>query len=134
MADGPRIRIRWRVRFPDGLPDGEWLYGTEWTLGTHSSGTTPRVLELNGSCGLGLSEERDAEDVSTFGLVDGDRGFRVTFQTTPACRLVQYPVETVSLSDSGVERIVQGGRLFLLWPFESTDNRFQSELELTLES
>jgi len=134
VPDEPKVRIRWKLRFPKGLPDGEWLYGTEWTLAPHSSGPTPRSLELNGSGPHHLNEEHDSEDVSAFALCDAGREFKVGFRAAPSSRLVQFPVETVSLCETGVERIVQGGRLFLIWPLNATGNSFQAELEVTLES
>jgi hypothetical protein len=81
-----------------------------------------------------LSEEGESEGVTRFSVAHAVGAFRVGFKTRERCRLLRFPVETVSLAESGVERIVQGSRLFLLWPLRSGGRDSRGALEVKLET
>ncbi len=56
------------------------------------------------------------KDVSEIQLVDEWVGMKVVLKTDRKCNLWRFPIETVSLSESGFERIFQGSCLLLYWP------------------
>ena len=58
------------------------------------------------------------EDASATGLVFGNdyEGVRVEAAIEPAAHLTWYPVETVSNSEGGFERVYQGSSLLFRWP------------------
>ncbi len=133
-GDAGRVEVRWHVRFPEGLPEGEYSYATEWALGLQASDPSDRTIELNGAGRESLDEEAESDGVTRFGLAHRRSGLRVRFLTAESCRLVRFPVETISLSESSVERVFQGSRLFLLWPLRPGSREFGTTLEVVLEA
>ncbi len=57
-------------------------------------------------------------DVDRFSLVDEWMGIEVCIELDPAALVWRYPVETVSNSESGFERVYQGSAMAALWPIE----------------
>ncbi|HUL30898.1 MAG TPA: alpha-amylase/4-alpha-glucanotransferase domain-containing protein, partial [Thermodesulfobacteriota bacterium] len=58
----------------------------------------------------------ELENVSEVELVDEWVGMKVVLKIDSNCNLWRFPLETVSLSESGFERIFQGSCLLLYWP------------------
>ncbi|MCX5800539.1 MAG: DUF1926 domain-containing protein [Candidatus Eisenbacteria bacterium] len=85
------------------IPSGR---GAQGKVDTDALGA--RVVELSspgeflGVRGLTLTDERV--------------GLSVTISMGTACKLWQFPVETVSLSEGGLEKIYQGTCVMLAWP------------------
>ncbi len=70
-------------------------------------------------------------DVSEVQLVDEWVGMKVVLKTDRNCNLWRFPVETVSLSESGFERIFQGSCLLLYWPLDlEPEKEFRVSLDL----
>jgi alpha-amylase len=65
-----------------------------------------------------LASIGETEDVSEVQLVDEWVGMKVFVKTGRNCNLWRFPIETVSLSESGFERIFQGSCLLLYWPLD----------------
>jgi hypothetical protein len=83
-----------------------------------------RRLASSGGC-LGVSEVR---------LIDEWSKLRVILRTDRKCDLWRFPIETVSLSESGFERIFQGSCLLLFWPLTlKSEGQFEVKLELGIE-
>ncbi len=57
-------------------------------------------------------------DVERFSLVDEWMGIEVGYALDPAAEIWRYPVETVSSSESGFERVYQGSAFTAIWPIE----------------
>jgi alpha-amylase len=56
---------------------------------------------------------------------------KVVLKTDRKCNLWRFPLETVSLSESGFEKIFQGSCLLLYWPLElEPGEEFRVSLEL----
>jgi alpha-amylase len=71
------------------------------------------------------------EDVSEIQLVDEWVGMKVVLKVDRNCNLWRFPIETVSLSESGFERIFQGSCLLLYWPLDLVPNKeFRVSLDL----
>ncbi|MCK4415392.1 MAG: DUF1926 domain-containing protein [Candidatus Eisenbacteria sp.] len=64
-----------------------------------------------GACGL-------TEEAAEIVLVEEWRGWHIAFHLEPAVRFCRYPVETVSLSETGAERNFQGTALLFCLPLE----------------
>ncbi len=78
-----------------------------------------------------LASMGELEDISEIQLVDECVGMKVVVKTDRNCNLWRFPVETVSLSESGFERIYQGSCLLLYWPLDlELGKRFQVTVEL----
>jgi alpha-amylase len=59
---------------------------------------------------------------------------KVVLKIDRNCNLWRFPVETVSLSESGFERIFQGSCLLLYWPLDlEAGKEFQVSVELGIE-
>jgi alpha-amylase len=81
-----------------------------------------------------LASMGELEDVSEIQLVDEWIGMKVVLKTDRNCNLWRFPVETVSLSESGFERIYQGSCLLLWWPLDLEPGRqFEFNIELGIQ-
>jgi alpha-amylase len=50
-------------------------------------------------------------------LGDGSTGFAVSFDSSPVCEVWHFPLETVSQSEKGLEKTIQGNVLLFSWRF-----------------
>ena len=89
----------------------------EWNLNLSGGGHNPSAWYDTGS------GERTAHDVggelasaATIAFGNDYDGVRVDGRPEPAARLTWYPVETVSNSEGGFERVYQGSSLLFRWP------------------
>ena len=82
-----------------------------------------------------LASIGELEDVSEIQLVDEWVGMKVVMKMDRNCNLWRFPIETVSLSESGFEKIFQGSCLLLYWPLDlEPDKRFEVGVELGIQS
>jgi len=65
-----------------------------------------------------LASIGELENVSEIQLVDEWVGMKAILKMDRNCNLWRFPIETVSLSESGFERIFQGSCLLLYWPLD----------------
>ena len=69
--------------------------------------------------------------MSEIHLVDEWVGMEVVLKMDKPCNLWRFPIETVSLSESGFERIFQGSCLLPHWPLElESKDSFEVTIEL----
>ena len=62
-------------------------------------------------------------------MSDDVRGVTLELDIAPVTMVFRYPIETVSLSNDGPDRVFQGTRLFLLWPLGDEPNRFECAID-----
>jgi 4-alpha-glucanotransferase len=68
-------------------------------------------------------------------LIDEWNRMKVVLKTDKSCNLWRFPIETISLSESGFERIFQGSCLLLYWPLDlEPGKRFGVSIELAIDS
>jgi hypothetical protein len=73
-------------------------------------------------------------DIQEVHLVDEWNKMEVVLKTDKRCNLWRFPIETVSLSESGFERIFQGSCLLFYWPLDlEPEKRFEFSIELGIE-
>jgi alpha-amylase len=78
-----------------------------------------------------LASMGECVDVSEIQLIDEWNGMRVVLKMDRGGFLWRFPIETVSLSESGFERIFQGSCLLSYWPLELEPGRpFEVNIEL----
>lgn len=78
-----------------------------------------------------LASLGELKDVSEVRLIDEWNGMKVVLRTDRSCNLWRFPVETVSLSESGFEKIFQGSCLLLYWPLElESGSKFEVTVDL----
>jgi alpha-amylase len=112
-ADEPAFTVGYRLRWEGEQPlDARW--GVQCNL-TLSAGDAPgRYFRVAGRPSLG-SRGR-LEGAHGLAMVDEWLGGEVALTWTTPAEVAWAPVETVSLSETGFERIYQGSALLLVWP------------------
>ncbi|MEW6374459.1 MAG: alpha-amylase/4-alpha-glucanotransferase domain-containing protein [Thermodesulfobacteriota bacterium] len=78
-----------------------------------------------------LSSTVECGDVSEIQLIDEWNGMKVVLKMDRKCSLWRFPILTVSLSESGFEKIFQGSCLLAYWPLE-LEPRGQFEVSIEL--
>jgi len=74
----------------------------------------------------------DSQELS---LVDEAFGFRVRIKTEPAARWMMQPIETVSQSEKGFDKLYQGSNIWISWkPLWDKDNKANFSICISLES
>jgi alpha-amylase len=85
-----------------------------------------RKLEDRKLAGLGA-----LNDITEVHLVDEWNKMEVVLKTDKRCNFWRFPIETVSLSESGFEKIFQGSCLLFYWSLDlEPEKRFEVNVEL----
>ncbi len=110
-----RIEVGYTLRNAGDRP--AWgKFTSEWNFNFLSGRGPDRRYEGIGEENGELSSRGVAYALKGFRIVDEYRGIAVCVQTDREFTLLRYPVETASLSETGVEKIHQGICLRLLFP------------------
>lgn len=129
------LKVQYEIR-NDGTKLLDARFFSEWNL-TLLAGDSPdrsyfideKKLDDPRLCVQG---EDDA--VSRAGMLDRWLGLNVAFQTPTPARFLRYPVETVSNSEGGFERVYQGSCILWGWDLHlAPDETAKFELTLRLE-
>jgi alpha-amylase len=120
------LSARYRLRTPGRALEGRW--GVQWNLALSAGDAPGRYLALPDRPSLGSSGRRGGLGEVT--LVDEWLGLSARLGWSPGAELAWGPVETVSVSEAGFERIYQGIALLLLWPL--TGDQQEPEVTLTV--
>ena len=99
------------------------LFGVEWNIGLMAGDAHDRYFVIDGRTlannRLGIpGEERE---VSSVRLVDEWLKIETAFAFDRPCVVWRFPVETVSLSEAGFERLYQSSVVFPRWEFKLED-------------
>ena len=122
------LTVRYRLAAASGGElDGRW--GVQWNLALSAGDAVGRYLTLPGRPSLGSTGR--AREVDRVGLVDEWLGLTADLAWQPAAELAWGPVETVSVSEGGFERIYQGLALLLLWPLAGRSRDLAVTLTVT---
>jgi alpha-amylase len=103
------VAARYRL---SGAPGGRW--GVQWNLTLSAGEAEGRYLTLPGRPSLGSAGWVSGEREVT--LVDEWLGVQARLTWSPGAEVAWGPVETISVSEAGFERIYQGIALLLTWP------------------
>jgi len=120
------VTVHYRLAEPDGELHGRWA--VQWNLALSAGEAPGRYLTVPGHPSLG-SAGRLAGAVEVT-LVDEWLGLDAHLVWSPTAELAWGPVETVSVSEAGFERIYQGLALLLAWPLG--DDRAEMAATLTV--
>jgi alpha-amylase len=118
------LTARYRLAAQPGRLEGRW--GVQWNLALSAGDAPGRYLTAPGRPSLGSAGRLTGE--REIALVDEWLGLAARLAWTPAAEATWGPVETVSVSEAGFERIYQGLALLLLWPLGGEAR----EMEITL--
>ncbi len=112
-ADDPAVTAGYRLRWEGEEPlDARWA--VQCNLALSASDAPGRYFRVAGRPSLG-SRGR-LEGAHGLAMVDEWLGGEVALSFTAPAEVAWAPVETVSLSESGFERIYQGSALLVAWP------------------
>ncbi len=112
------------------------LFGIEFNINLLAGDAIDRYYEIPGHP---LEDRRlrsvgQLISVSKVSLIDEYNGIKVYLKMDRSGNLWRFPIETVSLSESGFERVFQGSCLLIYWPLELEPERgFQVNIELGIE-
>jgi alpha-amylase len=111
-------------------------FGIEFNINLLAGDAPDRYYDIRGHQieDRRLASIGELEDVSEIQLVDEWVGMKVVLKTDRNCNLWRFPIETVSLSESGFERIFQGSCLLLYWPVDLEPGKeFRVNVDLGIE-
>jgi hypothetical protein len=118
------LTARYRLAAPGEALSGRWA--VQWNLALSAGDAQGRYLTAPGHPSLGSTGRvSDAREIT---LVDEWLELSARLSWSPSAELTWGPVETVSVSEGGFERIYQGLALLLVWPLGGE----RSEMEATL--
>jgi alpha-amylase len=118
-----KVEARYRVRAASGQRlGGRWV--VQWNLALTAGSAADRYLDLPGRPTLGSAGH--AGERSEVSLVDEWARVHATLSWSSGGAMSWGPVETVSVSEAGFERIYQGTAFLIAWSLPEAD-----EIELT---
>ncbi len=96
----------------------ETIFGVEFNINLLAGEAPDRYYEIPGHHleDRRLASSGEVRGVTKIYLVDEWTGFKLFLGVDRSSTLWRFPIETVSLSESGFERVFQGSCLLLLWP------------------
>ena len=115
----PRISAEYDLT---GVPEKSGLlFAPELNLNLLAPDADDRYFLINDEKfpGNNLGNTGDRDNVKTLSLVDEWQGIRLDLQASHSARWVWHPVETISLSEDGIERIYQGSAILPLFELSS---------------
>ena len=113
LADDPTLAVSYRLHW-EGAEPLQALWAVQCNL-TLSAGEAPgRYFRVAGRPSLGSRGRLEA--AHGLAMVDEWLGGELALTWTAPATVAWAPVETVSLSETGFERIYQGSALLLSWP------------------
>jgi 4-alpha-glucanotransferase len=113
-VSGATLRADYRLGVT--TPGARWA--VQWNLALTAGDASGRYLTLPERPSLASVGRLDGLDTVT--LVDEWIGVRARLHWSAGATLAWGPVETISVSESGFERIYQGLSLLLTWPLDAT--------------
>ncbi len=123
-VDGGRVEASYRLRPAAAALPGRWA--VQWNLALTAGDGGDRYLALPGRPPLSSHGRR--ADLTGVTLVDEWVGLQAHLEWSPAAEVAWGPVETVSVSEGGLERIYQGTAFLVVWPLSAVSS---PEWELT---
>ena len=127
-------RVEYEITNRESAPVELW-FGVEFNVGLMAGDAHDRSYDIEGRV---LADRRlrssGAETgVSAFRLVDEWLGLETGFQLSIPATLWRCPIETVSLSEAGLERVYQSSTLVPHWRFK-LERSFTVNIEQSVES
>jgi hypothetical protein len=115
----PRIDIDYTLRPVNGSIDCRFAVESVFSL---LAGDAPdRYFEFPGRSieDRRLASMGEEQDIESLSLVDEWLGIEIGMEFEPAALVWRFPIETVSNSESGFERVYQGSAVAAVWPLQA---------------
>jgi alpha-amylase/alpha-mannosidase (GH57 family) len=107
------------------------LYGLELNFGLLGGNSPDRYYLVNNkNCGS-LNSHGDEADVQTLALVNEWDNFKINLNFSKKCQLWRAPIETISMSEAGFERVYQASAVLPHWKLNLSPGE-SLELEILL--
>jgi alpha-amylase len=130
IVRGSTVHATYRVARAAGAPvAGRWA--VQWNLALTAGEAPGRYFTLPDR--PHLATRGRTRDVSEVALVDEWAGVEARLRWSPGAELAWAPVETVSASEGGYERIFQGTALVLVWEGTAAPHHHAEEWDLWTE-
>jgi alpha-amylase len=81
-----------------------------------------------------LDSEGDYHQINSYDMVDEYQKIQISFNSEKECRLWHHPIFTVSLSESGFEKVFQGTTFVSLFKLSLSNNPLVLNFALELKS
>ena len=113
----------------------EVLFGVEMNLGLQSGHSDDSFIEIPGQqlSNAHLASTGEEKKVSKVILTIGWMPLKVTISFSKPATLWWFPIETVSLSEGGLERNYQNTCMVPIWKINGADGHFNIEIEMVVE-
>ncbi len=130
LADDAAVTVTYRLRW-EGEESLVARWAVQWNL-TLSAGDAPgRYYRVAGRPSLGSRGRLPA--VRSLAMVDEWLGCELALRWANPAEIAWAPVETVSLSETGFERIYQGSALLFAWPLSLQPGQtWETSLRVTI--
>ncbi len=90
-------------------------YGLEFNFGLLGGNSPDRYYLLNGVNSGSLNSQGDDPDIEDVSLVNEWDNFKINLQFSESSQLWRSPIETISMSEAGFERVYQASALLPHW-------------------
>ena len=132
--EAPRLTVEYRLE-PQGSA-GPSRFGVELNLAFHMGPPPDRFVEINGKrpADPSLFAVAETAGVREFRIVDAWLGLAALLSLDPPATLWRCPVQTISQSEAGYERVAQQIALLPHWPLAGPEGISSLRLLLTVES
>jgi len=91
------------------------LYGLEMNFGLLGGNSPDRYYMVNGKNVGPLNTPGDESDVQSVALINEWDNFKINIKFSENCQLWRSPIETISMSEAGFERVYQASALLPHW-------------------
>ena len=128
VIQGPSVEAHYRLAPRGGTLNGQWA--VQWNLAVTAGEGRDRYLDAPGRpAPRSVGRERQ---LTRLALVDEWIGVDAELSWSPGAEIAWGPVETVSVSEAGFERIYQGTAFLLVWPLDDvSSNTWELSVRLT---
>ncbi len=132
--DAPRLAVEYRLE-PDGIIEPV-RFGVELNLAFYMGPPPDRVVEINGerAADPSLFAVAETSGVREVRIVDAWLGLAAHLRLDPPGMLWRCPVQTISQSEAGYERVAQQVALLPHWPLGGPEGVRDLRLTLSIES
>lgn len=110
-------------------------FGTEFNFSFLAGNSSDRYYKIEGVDNATLESSGRSENVSLAGIVDEWKGFGVSLALDRPAALWRFPIETISISESGFEKNYQSSVLFPNWKISlQPGEKWKIKIALRIES
>lgn len=111
----------------------ESMYGLEFNFGLLGGAVPDRYYKLNGQPAGYLNSQGSDSVVTKLSLVNEWDNFTIELKFSDACHLWRAPVETISMSEAGFERVYQASSILPNWKLKlDRGEYFETEIILSI--